>query len=80
MATRAIMALTQPEREALALATWLGMSLAQVARIVGTSVPAVANVLHASEERLRREVGGEVLASRDPGECERRAGILRDGA
>jgi hypothetical protein len=76
MATHAMMSLTQPAREAVALTAWHGMTNAGTARIVGATAAAVAALVQAGHEQLHRAVAGEVLAGRDRGECWKRAAIL----
>jgi hypothetical protein len=76
MATHAMMSLSQPAREAVALTAWHGMTNAGTARIVGATVAAVAGLVQAGREQLHRAVAGEVLAGRDRGECWKRAAIL----
>jgi hypothetical protein len=76
MATRAMMSLAQPAREAVALTAWHGMTVAETARIVGATVAAAAGLVQAGHQQLHRALAGEVLAGRDRGECWKRAAIL----
>lgn len=54
-AMQALSALGEPDQELLRLTLWEGLSHAQVAVVVGTSVPNVAVRMHRAKRRLRAE-------------------------
>lgn len=79
MAARAVLSIPPPEREALALNAWHGLSVGEVSAVVGLAAPAVTDLLRSGRTELQRGVAVEVLAGRDASECAERSAILAGG-
>ncbi|WP_084780822.1 RNA polymerase sigma factor [Planobispora rosea] len=76
MAWNAIRSLPPADREVLELRTGHGLSLADVATVLGVPVKTVETMLETARERLRDAITAEVLARKGPYDCAQRARIL----
>jgi DNA-directed RNA polymerase specialized sigma24 family protein len=77
MAANAVLSLPGPEREALALLAWHGLTTAEAALVTGLAPARVAALFAAARARLPEAVAGEILARANAGDCSERAGMLR---